>query len=311
MPILESHRRVGYWGLIVAMKSVLKLARQLFDKKSMSYLLTYKLSQDHIETFFSCMRKMGGFNNNPTCRQFKSNYRKLVTHVNSIVPDSANCILQDGTTILRSQISKNNNDDEDETSCELQVLSNVQFDHDYVGSSGWSRTEYSHDIVIYIAGVIVRSIKKQLKCEMCLEQIENDHLLSSTLIKLKNRVPATKEREVDNRKQGRGLTSPSNDVVTICKTAEKVIRLTPNLRSKNILQKLIIKAKMLLSTVNIFPRMDMFVEQTVERNHKLNLINLILKKYFNLQLHHEATCVQDSVQRIRSYYNRIVVFKNQ
>jgi hypothetical protein len=34
------------------------------------YLLTYKLSQDHLELFFSCLRACGGCNNNPTSRQF-------------------------------------------------------------------------------------------------------------------------------------------------------------------------------------------------------------------------------------------------
>lgn len=72
IPILQSRRRTGFWGFIVAMKSVLQLARYVFENKTMSYLLTYKLSQDHLETFFSSIRRMGGFNNNPTCRQFRS-----------------------------------------------------------------------------------------------------------------------------------------------------------------------------------------------------------------------------------------------
>ena len=38
----------------------------------MRYLLTYKLSQDHIELFFSAVRARGGFNNNPASMQFRN-----------------------------------------------------------------------------------------------------------------------------------------------------------------------------------------------------------------------------------------------
>lgn len=69
--ILQSRRRTGFLGFIIAMKSILQLARYVFENETISYLLTYKLSQDHLETFFSSMRKMEGFNNNPTCRQFR------------------------------------------------------------------------------------------------------------------------------------------------------------------------------------------------------------------------------------------------
>ena len=178
---------------------------------------------------------------------------------------------------MKSQTSQGRNDEEAE--CELEILSNVQFEHDYVGSNGWWWNEYRDEVVTYIAGAIVRSIKNTLKCEMCLEQIESDEI-SSNLIKLKNRVSTKKNEEettTDCRKRKQGLTSPSNDVIAICKTAEKVIRSTHNLVfTKNVLQKLIFDTKKLLSTLNLFPRLDIFIEKTVETNQKLDLINLIL-----------------------------------
>lgn len=69
-------------------------------------------------------------------------------------------------------------------------------------------------------------------------------------------------------------------------------------------------AKQLLLDTSLFAEMDMFVEHTVLSNHKLDLINFILKKYFNIRLYHEAKCSQHIIQRI-SFHNRIVVFKNQ
>lgn len=72
-----------------------------------------------------------------------------------------------------------------------------------------------------------------------------------------------------------------------------------------------INAKQLLLDTSLFTEMDMFVEHTVLSNHKLDLINLILKKYFNVRLSHEARCSQDMIQRIKNFHNRIVIFKNQ
>ena len=42
----------------------------------------------------------------------------------------------------------------------------------------------------------------------------------------------------------------------------------------------------------------MFLEETIFNNHKLNLINQILTKYFKIRLHHEAKSSQDLVQRV-------------
>ena len=127
---------------------------------------------------------MGGFNNNPTCRQFVPSYKKIVTHVHTIVPDTGNCVLQDRTQILKSfNVSSTTKDISKDELCNI-----ISLDHDYLGSNGWSWDEYSHEIVIYIAGSIVRSIKKIIKCEMCLDQLES-HTISSRLINLKNIYP--------------------------------------------------------------------------------------------------------------------------
>lgn len=63
----------------------------MLKEKKLTFLLTYKLSQDHLEMFFACIRRCDGFNNNPTARQFKSAYKKLLTHINISVPLTANC----------------------------------------------------------------------------------------------------------------------------------------------------------------------------------------------------------------------------
>jgi hypothetical protein len=55
--------------------SSLELFELLQEKGDMNFLITYKLSKDHLETFFSAIRGKGGYNNNSTCRQFKQHIR--------------------------------------------------------------------------------------------------------------------------------------------------------------------------------------------------------------------------------------------
>jgi len=47
----------------------------------LEFICFYKLSQDHIELFFGAIRFHGGYNDNPTVRQFRSAYRKLLINV--------------------------------------------------------------------------------------------------------------------------------------------------------------------------------------------------------------------------------------
>lgn len=73
IPILNSKRKLGFYGLIVSMRNCIAI----FDKcastneSPLEYLLTYKLSQNYLELFFSSIRSRGGYNNNPTTEQFQ------------------------------------------------------------------------------------------------------------------------------------------------------------------------------------------------------------------------------------------------
>uniref|UniRef100_A0AAV2J0S7 Transposable element P transposase-like RNase H C-terminal domain-containing protein n=1 Tax=Knipowitschia caucasica TaxID=637954 RepID=A0AAV2J0S7_KNICA len=42
------------------------------------YVLTYRFSQDHLELLFNSIRASGGWNNNPSARQFQAIFRHLM-----------------------------------------------------------------------------------------------------------------------------------------------------------------------------------------------------------------------------------------
>ena len=77
---------------------------------------------------------MGGYNNNPSCRHFKSAYRKLATHVHSLVSASTNCQLQNNTTLFHSNIPSTKKGDADPNNEDtLEVVESLfaSVDHDY------------------------------------------------------------------------------------------------------------------------------------------------------------------------------------
>ena len=79
-PLVKSNRKTGFLGFLICIKSLLEIYDHLIISQhfDMSFLLSYKFSQDHLELFFGKIRQLGGSNNNLTARQFKSAYKKLL-----------------------------------------------------------------------------------------------------------------------------------------------------------------------------------------------------------------------------------------
>jgi len=138
----------------------------------------YKFSQDHLELFFGSIRAHGGHNNNPTVRQFRSVYRKLVIRTNDIPSfNTGNCIpleeidilhysSSDPVTVLNNNSSGCSSDLIDE---EIeQDISAFIMDHDYIGShSSYSFSNFSKEIIVYISGFVVHKLTNVLKCDVC------------------------------------------------------------------------------------------------------------------------------------------------
>ena len=101
--ILASKRKTGFLGFLLCIDAVLGLTQDLVNVENpvLKYLLTYKMSQDHLELFFGAVRASGGWNNNPTTRQFIAAYKQLMIRHN-IEGGRGNCTPQDDTKILNS-----------------------------------------------------------------------------------------------------------------------------------------------------------------------------------------------------------------
>ena len=72
--------KTPFIGFLLGIKSAQHLYKTLVDLEALNlkYLLTYKMSQDHLELFFCAIRSSLECNNSPTDREFSTLYRKLL-----------------------------------------------------------------------------------------------------------------------------------------------------------------------------------------------------------------------------------------
>jgi len=54
------------------------LFNDVVNSGQMEYLLTYKLSQDHLELLFGAVRASLGYNNNPSVVQFEAAIKRII-----------------------------------------------------------------------------------------------------------------------------------------------------------------------------------------------------------------------------------------
>lgn len=294
--ILLTGRKTGFLGLIVCLYSINNLYDDLIKGDILKFLLTYKLSQDHLEMFFAAIRRRGGFSNNPTAWQFEQAYKRLLVHAEITSPDSANCLAQDSTSILnvssKTEIVSKSLDqlyeEEDIASDNLEEF-NVHY-------ANLLNCMYICDVIEYIAGFVSRKLIKTLNCNECARALISSDSLCMLL----------------NRKNRGGLCKASKDVINICITAETIIKSETNFSVPNIILKLISAGTRHLNINQLFLSLDRHsFDQDPLNGHIIQLIRLILKNYFTIRLHHINRSKNEVSDRIRQKLTKAIHFKSQ
>ena len=147
----------------MSLKNIPKLFKTI-NGHGIEYLLTYKLSQDHLEQFFSKIRSRLGSNNNPNAYELIYAYKRLLMHNEVTASIHANCC---------DQFEKEPVTFENEEFQHTEVYS----DHDYIVPI-FTLDDPVIDIVSHISGFIVFKLKKVTNCEICLQFLQTDDHLS-------------------------------------------------------------------------------------------------------------------------------------
>jgi hypothetical protein len=128
------------------------------NKKDLEFLLTYKLCQDFLGTFFGAISREG-FNNNPNCLQFKTAYRQLLLRYEIKELDNWNCSF-DGVQILHTSSKSVDNSSEVNTDVEINP---EEIDEDIILSTFYELTHYVEGVVDYIAGFVAKKTENQVR----------------------------------------------------------------------------------------------------------------------------------------------------
>jgi len=293
--VINSKRKTGFIGLILGLKNALDLYNVLIEKGDLSYLITYKLSQDHLETFFSALRSRGGYNDNPTCRQFQASYIRLLIHNEIIASPYGNCSILDSTSITSITTPQTHLPNSIEENKLLISISDEQ-----LFSSISNLSPFIEDITSYIAGFIAKKLETKLKCQYCIKEIYGPQQISN-LATIKDR--------------GR-LKKPNKNVVKICQTAEQVFRKYSKsvAFSKRDREILVLKLKINID-ISIFNQMEcvnhnLHLDLLNFETHRDFLIKTIGLKYFNIRIFHEIRKLNDSC-KIRQKLTKIIHFRNE
>lgn len=170
--VITSKRKTGFMGLIICLTSIENFFDDVIKLGTLDFFLTYKISQDHLEMFFSAVRAKGGFNNNPTASQFEAAYKRLIVHNEIIVSNGANCEPQDLTPILFVTSSKQKtNTNYLDLLCAIEEESEENQNIDDLIFLSPNEKQYIDDVVEYIAGFVVRKIIKKMSCLNCVTAI--------------------------------------------------------------------------------------------------------------------------------------------
>ncbi len=270
--------------------------KRYIESNELQFLLTFKFSQDHLETLFSVIRNRGGFNNNPNVVQFKTAFKRLLMRNELRSSLNGNC-LTDNTGINHAErINKTRRNQQTNTNIveyeedEEDEIDVVNIDTD----SPKALTEYVTDVVGHIAGFVERHLKKVIKCCECLDCLSTKDVFYGRLTVIKN--------------QG-GLTHPQQNIYKICKIAEQEIRCA-NIKDKNFFIRL--SAKILRSVCNshIFCNVK-HSNGSIDNDHKTLLIKSVIDYYIKIRCFHLAKEQNVVDVFVRKKLTKLVHFKNQ
>lgn len=266
-------------------------------KINLPYILTFKFSQDHLETFFSAIRGRGGYNNNPNALQFESAYKRLLMRNDVKASLNGNCEVNDisilnvsSSTIKLINKEYDSYEKEDEEVDEIVELKNDLSDD--------LLSEYINDVVSYISGFVERVIFGKIKCEECIKAFEKEEKIQNNFITFKDRG---------------GLVSPRKTLYKICLLAEREVRSYTNISESNYFNKLVLKVMRKALNENFFNELSIHQSSNIIDDHRYLLIKLITEQYCKIRLNHECLKKNAILQKntFRKINTKIVHFRNQ
>lgn len=310
-PLLQTNRKTGFLGFLVCCNSTIQLYDFLVSKSLIQYLPTHRVSQDHLELFFGLIRSHGGYNNNPTARQFAAAYKRLIVNTEVEASQKGNCLPLENVSILHvSSATQPRSEDvinwtsRGRSNTTEQTPQDDLPDHDYF-TDPTEPTTFGDRIVVFIAGHIACRLREYLTCETCISQLTVP-------------VPSVHHSLMQRKDKYGDFLYPSDDVITICRKSEKLLRralLQEGISSKTFLQKVLLQVMESLLDGSVFSplRNEHMLEQTCLESHLFHLIRAVAQRYLSVRIRHAANTRTEELHKLRcrQLFTKLTQFKGQ
>ena len=170
-PILNHRRKTFAVGFMACLKSLLPLSSSLFTC-GLKYFLSYKISQDHIELLFNCIRNLGGHNDNPNCFQLKTAVQKiqLRSYISPSLEGNCRQFENENMGFLSVPVTSHQGSQQ-EANFEEELLSMAL-------QQPQRHSSLTANILFYITGYIVRKLLPKLHCTHCRDLIDGGQKLA-------------------------------------------------------------------------------------------------------------------------------------
>jgi hypothetical protein len=320
--LLSTHRRRTFvLGFRTSITSIVSLSKELLTRtdNKFDYVLTFKMSQDHIECLFSKIRSMGGFNNNPNVVQFKAALRKLLVKQQISASPAANCADSSiSGAIFELKWSKRTSPLDDER---FQQTESIEGEDMFAVLNDLSTVQ--SNILYYIGGYIIRRLSRELSCASCMELLKCDTPPTSLTLDHHYSTPRCSDdmaRLVMLKDRG-GLNYPSKTLFSMLQVAEKVFRAIATekkLSSGVTLHRLkTLTLQALVDRDISFPRVEH--EQPLalgEVSHECTLSSRVLRLFFKLRMHYygrvyTSDIIHQKQSSSRNYSSRLTIFRHR
>ena len=326
---LVHHRRKTFiLGFVSTTKAALSLARELLyrEENTFSYFLTYKISQDHIELLFCCVRSRGGFNNNPNVIQFRTALKLILIKNSILVSSKGNCLCFESKSIgslfslkwskRRSPLAELNSDAIPKQASEVDEELRLLLD-------GVNISFITENILYYISGWVLRNIITTIDCQECAESLLMHHTPSNPDHMYTNHTSYCYDGLVNSKDRG-GLYHPCYGVHKLILACEKAFQINvingPKKISfgKNLEERLCFQVLKSCQWGRYFGMISdhrYHVDIVYEDDHLTQITKQICRKYLNMRLHTYAKrytrdIVNENVPSVRHRLTKLILFKN-
>lgn len=276
IPILKSRSFTPFFGFMHNMTSFVKI---YYDYIKSGEFYPFRVSQDLLESYFGCVRRMGSTNDNPTAQQFSGAYRKLLFQNEVSCSQKSNC--QNDITQILTVSSRKKNNSKPTNSEELQMLQSYDLNDlffsdeisDEVGFLFEGEKEpiqaLKKSSLAYLSGIIeakiIQKISRKSKnaCQKCMDVFTENELTDDSFMEF--------------------LSDKSRQILQPCKSTVKIICLVEKYleRIQTVNASFNSVTSHLLSNINL-PELYIGSEWNGDdHDHKYELVKQIIQEYLD------------------------------